>query len=60
MFYKYMFYIIIIKHIYIMMIDDNNKNIIEHNSYKYLLSCENIIFYACTTGSNNGASSVLN
>lgn len=42
------------------MIEDNNKNIIEHGSYKYLLSNENIVFYACTTCSNNDGSSILN
>ena len=53
-----MFYIVI--NTYIIAMEDNNKNIIEHNTYKYLLSRENIVFYACTTGSNNGATSILN
>lgn len=42
------------------MSDNNKENIIEHKYYKYSLSTKNIVFYACTTGSNNGGSSILN
>ncbi len=40
--------------------DNNKEDIIKHSYNRYSLSVKNIVFYACTTGSDNGGSSILN